>query len=983
METYNKDNAVIREAIRKSNKTKQDKIDKITSNYHRLSNELRGKISKPISEFENELFELRIKNLKDTLSKLTSKNKYDYLVGLKRSALEELTFIYDHTEIDRNVYREEVKKQIATRRHKTVIAETKVADAEKKYQDYQTLMDFENRYALEIDNAKNKTFEDYQAINPTYKPLKDLYAEIDENFEKYAQEEKEFINNLINTHLDFIKEHYNNHLLIIPKIQNYDAGIELLNKKKEIAELEIQKANVEAEIYVYEVSISEKIEVSNKLKLVQEELSQINEKLEKLYVEANDLNNVYQNSLQYLHDLKKNSIKELKNKKANEQSDLNQKIKEAILKETDLLENLLNVFATEVKKNFISYEEFKNKALLENSKKEIEYRKEKLAAANTEEEKEAYSLPIDKYLAKLTANYAIDNENKIQEAKKNYQENVKKINEDYKNDLLKIKEDRKNRKEIYLDKKAETKLKIKNADSSEVSELKEILKIYKKDIKAGDWKRRHKVKKDYKAKLAKAKFDYEILINELTKQKSYVLEVKRSAERKEIEKTINKDNRYLNRSLRKERHLTRYRKNMNKAKRDAILGYAFLAIWGIGFIIFTLIPIFYSLVISLSNVISDVNGYTEVFYENGKLFPAFTGLDNYYSIFLKDVDFFYTQLPTFLRSLILFSPIVLFISFVIAILLNTKIVGRTFFRIIYFLPVIIVSGPLLTLLNESPNSSGGTALTLSLDGTFIYDILLVAGEKVTGTMPNNGKVTKVLDTETTSYTIAAGYHNGEGTVSIVLDQQTVTPTKAEQVIEPEEGQVLSQVTVNAIPDNYIDTTGATATAAQILTGVTAYVNGSLVTGTMPNNDAVTETLNTETTSYTVAAGYHNGEGTVSITVDSKEATPTKSEQTIEPDEGHVLGTVTVHAIPANFVDTSDATATAADVLTGKNFYLDNVLTNGTMPNNGAVNGTITGLDQEQEEGEPVANMTYTIPAGYTTGGTVTLTNNIETLLAAI
>ena len=282
METYNKDNAVIREAIRKSNKTKQDKIDKITSNYHRLSNELRGKISKPISEFENELFELRIKNLKDTLSKLTSKNKYDYLVGLKRSALEELTFIYDHTEIDRNVYREEVKKQIATRRHKTVIAETKVADAEKKYQDYQTLMDFENRYALEIDNAKNKTFEDYQAINPTYKPLKDLYAEIDENFEKYAQEEKEFINNLINTHLDFIKEHYNNHLLIIPKIQNYDAGIELLNKKKEIAELEIQKANVEAEIYVYEVSISEKIEVSNKLKLVQEELSQINEKLEKI-----------------------------------------------------------------------------------------------------------------------------------------------------------------------------------------------------------------------------------------------------------------------------------------------------------------------------------------------------------------------------------------------------------------------------------------------------------------------------------------------------------------------------------------------------------------------------------------------------------------------------------------------------------------------------------------------------------------------------
>lgn len=257
------------------------------------------------------------------------------------------------------------------------------------------------------------------------------------------------------------------------------------------------------------------------------------------------------------------------------------------------------------------------------------------------------------------------------------------------------------------------------------------------------------------------------------------------------------------------------------------------------------------------------------------------------------------------------------------------------------------------------------------------------GTLTAGTMANNGAIEVTLDMTTQSHTVELGYHNGSGTVSINPQTKNATPTEDEQTISPDSGRVLGSVVVAAIPADYITTADATAEAGDILTGETAYVAGEKVTGTMPNNGKVTKVLDTETTSYTIAAGYHNGEGTVSITVDSKEATPTKSEQTIEPDEGHVLGTVTVHAIPANFVDTSDATATAADVLTGKNFYLDNVLTNGTMPNNGAVNGTITGLDQEQEEGEPVANMTYTIPAGYTTGGTVTLTNNIETLLAAI
>lgn len=134
--------------------------------------------------------------------------------------------------------------------------------------------------------------------------------------------------------------------------------------------------------------------------------------------------------------------------------------------------------------------------------------------------------------------------------------------------------------------------------------------------------------------------------------------------------------------------------------------------------------------------------------------------------------------------------------------------------------------------------------------------------------------------------------------------------------------------------------------------------------------------------YTIPAGYHNGSGTVvgipgggNYDLQAKTVTPTKSQQSITPDTGkYGLSSVTVEAIPDNYQDVSTVTATAADVLTGKVFVgADGVSTAGTMPANGAISGTIDGL----------TTTSYTIPAGYTSGGTVSLTNDIYTALAAI
>ena len=170
-------------------------------------------------------------------------------------------------------------------------------------------------------------------------------------------------------------------------------------------------------------------------------------------------------------------------------------------------------------------------------------------------------------------------------------------------------------------------------------------------------------------------------------------------------------------------------------------------------------------------------------------------------------------------------------------------------------------------------------------------------------------------------------------VKFDLTQDDVTPDKLVSGIKPHDksgAPIVGTCTFDA------DTRDATATAAEILSGKTAYKAGAKITGTMPNNGAKTLNITKKSTPVTIPMGFHDGSGKAQIDpteaakiipenirdgiailgvtgtmpgtegarAQAKTVTPTFETQEITPEspDYNYLSSVTVNPIPVSYTD---------------------------------------------------------------------------------
>lgn len=148
------------------------------------------------------------------------------------------------------------------------------------------------------------------------------------------------------------------------------------------------------------------------------------------------------------------------------------------------------------------------------------------------------------------------------------------------------------------------------------------------------------------------------------------------------------------------------KKRLTRRKlRDWFYGYLFLLPWIIGVLLFFVMSMMDSLNYSVHKIVMD-NGVQMSTLEHW--------YDNYASVFALETDL-PTTLGSFAISLVLQVPIIIAFSLIIAMLLNGKIRCRSAFRMVFFLPVIIATGPVMTMLT----AQGAATVPMMSDGSLL------------------------------------------------------------------------------------------------------------------------------------------------------------------------------------------------------------------------------------------------------------------------
>ncbi len=152
------------------------------------------------------------------------------------------------------------------------------------------------------------------------------------------------------------------------------------------------------------------------------------------------------------------------------------------------------------------------------------------------------------------------------------------------------------------------------------------------------------------------------------------------------------------------KHRNSYQRRQNR------LGYLFMAPWILGFVVFTMLPFVMTFYLSFTDVKQDIYGFN----------ISFVGIKNYREAFLVNPDFT-INLGSFLTMILPYTVIVVIMSFILAMMLNSITRGKALFRTIYFLSVVVLSGPVMyQLMNLTPEVEGQVS---ELEYTFIVRMI--------------------------------------------------------------------------------------------------------------------------------------------------------------------------------------------------------------------------------------------------------------------
>ena len=141
-------------------------------------------------------------------------------------------------------------------------------------------------------------------------------------------------------------------------------------------------------------------------------------------------------------------------------------------------------------------------------------------------------------------------------------------------------------------------------------------------------------------------------------------------------------------------------------KKKGLYGYGFIALWFIGTLWLFIIPVLTSLWYSLcdTQLLAKADALEKGMTSAG-IYTEFNGFKNFVNAFTVDTEFL-PKLGSSLGEILPNTLVIMIFSLFIAVILNQKFRGRTLARAIFFLPLLIATGPVISVINGDMTSQG-------------------------------------------------------------------------------------------------------------------------------------------------------------------------------------------------------------------------------------------------------------------------------------